>query len=859
MMRTLGAPMLWGGLTPRPRFAGGEETHGVLETSFPRAAAGEGKNWGGTCSRSTTRRGGHSVRCAGTCPPLCRNARAFPCLYRLHRRTLCSARSRPAMNAQSRSARWEEKVETFEAAATTEGTAAQRASMAATVAKFAEATDLQQAPAVFKLKAFAAAMVDGGMSEAQLAKFVARESGKRGRPRKGNMRTTSVESYLSALGPKMGVSAAEMKETKRALLKRRLERREMPDHAHPLTLEEARSVMHAAADMEVVAAAALLWGCALRMADLLEIKPEDVTLTARGVLRIAWWTTKEAKLRLREVEVLYQLPPLQREKVKRWIGLKQPFQRATIRHLLALARKLVPGCAEHSWKRGALQHLAKSGAQWDELLLIARHTSIATLRRYLWGCVTPDHTRTARNRATAPQGDEKAAPQSNRATAPQGNEKAAPQSNKTAAPQGNDKAAPQSNRATAPQGNEKAAPQSNKTAAPQGYDKAAPQSNRAAAPQGNEKAAPQSNKTATPQGNDKTAPQSNKAAAPQGNKDAAPQSDKTAVSPGCVQFSSGAMSTSEIRTLFVANIPCDASNREMYLLFSTSKGYEKSMVVRKETPTPAKRLYGFVSYLKAADAEAALEEFNDYVWDNADPVNSKIRVQLSKRNTPDWFVSEDAKEVNAPGSSSTRDGPSRAARPKTLYVSGMPEGVDADIVNTFFNTNFPRSILTGLKYNGNDRVAWVGFNSHDTARDAMGRLDGYVWNNKAGKSTLHAAFANTEFNPAFAESAAPRLGALPTRLVTPPIRTVFVSSLPKSSTKQGVEDFFEAEFPRQIETLSYSTTKLNKPCAFILFNTAEEARRGIEHLSNKQYEGSQLKAEFARTELEVDKLRTETP
>ncbi|KAJ9454562.1 Endo-1, partial [Diplonema papillatum] len=426
---------------------------------------------------------------------------------------------------------WEEKVETFEAAATTEGTAAQRASMAATVAKFAEATDLQQAPAVFKLKAFAAAMVDGGMSEAQLAKFVARESGKRGRPRKGNMRTTSVESYLSALGPKMGVSAAEMKETKRALLKRRLERREMPDHAHPLTLEEARSVMHAAADMEVVAAAALLWGCALRMADLLEIKPEDVTLTARGVLRIAWWTTKEAKLRLREVEVLYQLPPLQREKVKRWIGLKQPFQRATIRHLLALARKLVPGCAEHSWKRGALQHLAKSGAQWDELLLIARHTSIATLRRYLWGCVTPDHTRTARNRATAPQGDEKAAPQSNRATAPQGNEKAAPQSNKTAAPQGNDKAAPQSNRATAPQGNEKAAPQSNKTAAPQGYDKAAPQSNRAAAPQGNEKAAPQSNKTATPQGNDKTAPQSNKAAAPQGNKDAAPQSDKTAVSP----------------------------------------------------------------------------------------------------------------------------------------------------------------------------------------------------------------------------------------------------------------------------------------------------------------------------------------
>ncbi|KAJ9439302.1 hypothetical protein DIPPA_00052 [Diplonema papillatum] len=29
-MRTVGAPMLWGGLTPRPHFAGGEETFEVL-------------------------------------------------------------------------------------------------------------------------------------------------------------------------------------------------------------------------------------------------------------------------------------------------------------------------------------------------------------------------------------------------------------------------------------------------------------------------------------------------------------------------------------------------------------------------------------------------------------------------------------------------------------------------------------------------------------------------------------------------------------------------------------------------------------------------------------------------------------
>lgn len=49
-LRTLGAPLVWGGLARRPHFAGGEETQAVLETCLPRAVCSAGqsdRNWGG--------------------------------------------------------------------------------------------------------------------------------------------------------------------------------------------------------------------------------------------------------------------------------------------------------------------------------------------------------------------------------------------------------------------------------------------------------------------------------------------------------------------------------------------------------------------------------------------------------------------------------------------------------------------------------------------------------------------------------------------------------------------------------------------------------------------------------------------
>ncbi|KAJ9452072.1 hypothetical protein DIPPA_14987 [Diplonema papillatum] len=173
----------------------------------------------------------------------------------------------------------------------------------------------------------------------------------------------------------------------------------MPTHAPPITLEQQRSIvkdLEKGGHEDVATAACLAWACALRMADLRALGPTDVTVVEPGLLRISWWTTKEASLRMRESEMTYRVPMGVSLKVRRWVARGLRFTEATTRRLVREAKKVFPECAEHSWKRGALQHLAKSGAGWEELLLMARHQSRDTLKRYLWGCLTPDSLRTAR-------------------------------------------------------------------------------------------------------------------------------------------------------------------------------------------------------------------------------------------------------------------------------------------------------------------------------------------------------------------------------------------------------------------------------------------------------------------------------
>ncbi|KAJ9459438.1 hypothetical protein DIPPA_31734 [Diplonema papillatum] len=296
-------------------------------------------------------------------------------------------------------AAWGRRVAVFEGGATSKKTTAQRASIVASLTRFTAVAGLQAAPPALRIKAFATAMLGKGMTQEQLEAYVARVPGQRGRPRTGEMRTASVGKYVEVLGAKLGVPSGDLAAMKKAILKARLERREVPAHAPPITLEQQRTLVEGlvrGGDEQVTVAACLAWAGALRMADLRALAPTDVVIVGPGLLRVSWWTTKEASLRMRESEVTYRVPLGVALRVSRWVQRGARFTEATTRKLLREARKLFPVCAEHSWKRGALQHLARSGAGWEDLLLMARHQSKDTLKRYLWGCLTPDSVRTAR-------------------------------------------------------------------------------------------------------------------------------------------------------------------------------------------------------------------------------------------------------------------------------------------------------------------------------------------------------------------------------------------------------------------------------------------------------------------------------
>eukprot|EP01064_Diplonema_japonicum_P027250 TRINITY_DN3915_c0_g2_i1.p1 TRINITY_DN3915_c0_g2~~TRINITY_DN3915_c0_g2_i1.p1 ORF type:complete len:369 (+),score=91.96 TRINITY_DN3915_c0_g2_i1:94-1107(+) len=196
----------------------------------------------------------------------------------------------------------------------------------------------------------------------------------------------------------------------------------------------------------------------------------------------------------------------------------------------------------------------------------------------------------------------------------------------------------------------------------------------------------------------------------------------------------------DIKTVFVAGLPHDATDRELYLLFGAFEGYDKSMIVRKDN---GKRPYGFVNFINAQTAEDARNRLDGFQWNPNDPL--KLKIELSKRNTPDWFNA-----TCASPSSVSRRLSSLPKSPKTLYITGVPESVSKELFDAFIITNFEGQV-GGLRYtlptDKKSSFAFVGFNSHEQAKTAMERLDGYVWTHEGVQSTIRATPANTEWDP----------------------------------------------------------------------------------------------------------------
>eukprot|EP01060_Flectonema_neradi_P026905 TRINITY_DN3645_c0_g2_i1.p1 TRINITY_DN3645_c0_g2~~TRINITY_DN3645_c0_g2_i1.p1 ORF type:complete len:299 (+),score=28.82 TRINITY_DN3645_c0_g2_i1:57-953(+) len=292
----------------------------------------------------------------------------------------------------------------------------------------------------------------------------------------------------------------------------------------------------------------------------------------------------------------------------------------------------------------------------------------------------------------------------------------------------------------------------------------------------------------------------------------------------------------DIRTLFIGSLPPDATNRELRLLFSTSEGYIKSMIVNKD----GNSLYGFVTFDSSEAAEKAREYYDGYEYDT----DIFIRVTPSKRNTPDWFsekvegISKQAKVDNS-------------GTQRTLYITGFPKQVTPEYFSLFITANFSGQI-TGYELSSKKR-AFVGFGDPYSAKHAREKLNNHEFTFEGVTSTLHCDFANTEFIPR-GDQLPLTLAQAPSlpknqNLLIPGSKTVFVSAT-KSLDQSLLEPSLRKLFGDQIETLSFGGKE--KTSAFILFSTSEQASAAIEQLHNSEIPsmpGVLLKASLARTEL----------
>ncbi|KAJ9459043.1 hypothetical protein DIPPA_06611 [Diplonema papillatum] len=242
------------------------------------------------------------------------------------------------------------------------------------------------------------------------------------------------------------------------------------------------------------------------------------------------------------------------------------------------------------------------------------------------------------------------------------------------------------------------------------------------------------------------------------------------------------MDQGPLRTVHVGNVPIDATDRELYLLFSTSPGFEKSLLVRKST-----RPYGFVLYETTGHADAAIRFYNGYLWDAED--TQGIVVTMSSRNMDVAAATalearerekrrrdEDEGGYDAaalpnflagysplPGAAGFN--PAKRSRPdtgydpwdasapktKTVYVTGFPPNLSHELFDAFVVANFGQE-LVGASFDAarggtNCKVpsGFLGFHRHEDAESAMLRINDFEWKVGSDVYLLKSRIARKEF------------------------------------------------------------------------------------------------------------------
>eukprot|EP00756_Hemistasia_phaeocysticola_P062279 Hpha_TRINITY_DN5709_c0_g1::TRINITY_DN5709_c0_g1_i1::g.147495::m.147495 len=359
-----------------------------------------------------------------------------------------------------------------------------------------------------------------------------------------------------------------------------------------------------------------------------------------------------------------------------------------------------------------------------------------------------------------------------------------------------------------------------------------------------------------------------------------------------------------VRTLYVTGFPPDVTERELYLCFRKSEGFERLIIQR---PPDGRNPFAFVQFASPESAYKARDEDNNMLFDPDTQI--RLRLEMGKKDIPAQFVSGRdraltqqqvavmaatqpwaaagaaalnpfdysagplAKRARYAGQQSVAQqwgalmpGLASAAAPgqsKTLYITNMPSDVTSEVFDQFVQQNFPGEVVGfNLSHTPLGTRAFVGFNDPYAASAAKGRITGLKWKDCA----VEVDFARKEFEQGRGSRAGSVVGADETAQQAVPqqqggMRTVIVLGLPPDCDQETADQWIRMELCVIPSARSFILAKpgLGKPnpILFMQFESHEKAREIVEVFGTGRFlRNSKLTLSLARTELDPSRCTT---
>jgi len=240
--------------------------------------------------------------------------------------------------------------------------------------------------------------------------------------------------------------------------------------------------------------------------------------------------------------------------------------------------------------------------------------------------------------------------------------------------------------------------------------------------------------------------------------------------------------------VYVANLPSDYGKDRLYQLFA-----KFGSIVRYKFVTPDESTqpgYGFVQFANRKDAHTAIKNLEGHQFATGETIY--LSIALRRRS-------------------------SLSDEPTNLYVKNLPSSWDNDKLRQVFGAYGPirQSKVVG------DGIAFVRFDDHEQALNAIGRLDKQMVEQGC---QLEVRFATRK-----TAANAYRLQQVPQSKSNE--NNLYIRNLPKNFTQSSLEQLFQAYG-------KISSAKINdNGIAFVRFAHAEHAKRAIQELNGKRPHG----------------------